>query len=238
VIILHDVEGLSMAEVADCLDITVRQQSLVRTGPTSFCATVSRGSCPAHRLASRWALKADKTLQQEAAMTHDATPQQGSKEAADEAAIRPFHAQRGDRTMRVGKLTGSIAAVLAALALGAAAGQAQEQEEVKIVFERAIPNIPGKSLIAQVVTYAPGGKSRSHRHAGSAFIYARVLSGAIRSQVDDEPVKVYRVGESRYENPGSHHRVSENASDREPASLLAIVVVDSKDKPLTTPDQK
>jgi hypothetical protein len=60
--------------------------------------------------------------------------------------------------MRGVQLASSIAAVFTAFALGAAAGQAQEQEEVKIVFERAIPNIPGKSLIAQVVTYAPGGQ--------------------------------------------------------------------------------
>ena len=69
-------------------------------------------------------------------------------------------------------------------------------------------------------------------------VYAHVLSGAIRSQVDDAPAKVYRVGEGFYEVPGSHHRVSENASDREPASLLAVIVVDSKDIPLTIPDQK
>src|SRR5262245_45847412 len=52
-------------------------------------------------------------------------------------------------------------------------------EDIKVVFERAIPNIPGKSLIALVVSYPPGGKSPSHLHAGSAFIYAQVLSGAI-----------------------------------------------------------
>jgi quercetin dioxygenase-like cupin family protein len=109
---------------------------------------------------------------------------------------------------------------------------------VTTVFEHAIPNIGGQSLIALVVTYAPGGKSPSHRHAGSAFIYAHVLSGAIRSQVDDEPAKVHRVGEGFHEVPGSHHRVSENASDHEPASLLAVFVVDSKDNPLTLPDQK
>jgi quercetin dioxygenase-like cupin family protein len=140
--------------------------------------------------------------------------------------------------MRAVTLTGSIAVVFTAVALGTSAGHAQQPEEVKIVFEHAIPNIPGKSLIAQVVTYAPGGKSSSHRHAGSAFIYARVLSGAIRSQVDAQPVKVYQVGESFYEVPGSHHRVSENASDREPASLLAVIVVDSTDKPLVIPDKK
>ena len=109
---------------------------------------------------------------------------------------------------------------------------------MKIVFEQAIPNIPGKSLVVQVVSYPPGVKSASHRHAASAFIYARVLSGAVRSQVNDEPVKVYQVGESWYEMPGSHHRVSENASDREPASLLAVVVVDSNDRPLFIPDRK
>ena len=140
--------------------------------------------------------------------------------------------------MRAVKLTGSIAAVFTAIALGTAGGHAQELEQVNTVFEQAIPNIPGKSLIAFVVSYPPGGKSLSHRHAGSAFIYAHVLSGAIRSQVDDEPAKVYRVGESFYEMPGSHHRVSENASDREPASLLAVFVVDSQDNPATTPDQK
>ena len=106
------------------------------------------------------------------------------------------------------------------------------------VFEHVIPNIPGKSLRALVVTYSSGGKSPPHRHAGSAFVYAHVLSGVIRSQIDDEPAKVYRVGEGFYEMPGSHHRVSENASDREPASLLAVFVVDSNDNPVTIPDRK
>ena len=136
------------------------------------------------------------------------------------------------------RTTNSIAALFAAIALGAAAAHAHESEQVNAVFERDISNIPGKSLVAVVVTYAPGGKSPSHRHAGSAFIYAHVLSGAIRSQVDDEPARVYRAGEGFHEVPGSHHRVSENASDREPASLLAVFVVDSKDVNLTVPDQK
>jgi quercetin dioxygenase-like cupin family protein len=150
--------------------------------------------------------------------------------------LRFYHSE--DKTMRAVKLTSSIATIFTAIALGTAAGHGQELEQVNTVFEHAIPNIAGKSLIALVVTYPPGGKSPSHRHAGSAFIYAHVLSGVIRSQVDDEPAKVYRVGEGFYEVPGSHHRVSENASDREPASLLAVFIVDSKDHPLTIPDQK
>lgn len=110
-------------------------------------------------------------------------------------------------------------------------------ETVKPVFERAIPNVPGKSLIAVEVIYPPGGKSAPHFHTKSAFIYAHVLSGAIRSQVDDEPAKIYQVGEGFYEDPGSHHRVSENASASEPASLLAVFITDPTDT-LTIPEQK
>jgi quercetin dioxygenase-like cupin family protein len=130
-----------------------------------------------------------------------------------------------------------LAVAAAAIAFAAVPAYA-EDADVKVVFDHIVPNIPGKSVVALVVSYPPGGKSGAHRHAPSAFIYARVLSGAIRSQVNDEPVKVYQAGESWHETPGAHHRVSENASDREPASLLAVFVVDSADKPLTTPDAR
>jgi quercetin dioxygenase-like cupin family protein len=134
--------------------------------------------------------------------------------------------------------TRCLGLVLTAIALRVSPGIAQSGEDVKLAFEHVIPNTEGKNMVAVVVTYSPGGKSPAHHHARSAFIYARVLSGAVRSQVDDEPAKVYQVGEGFYEVPGSHHRISENASDRDPASLLAVFVVDSKDTPLTIPDKK
>jgi quercetin dioxygenase-like cupin family protein len=134
--------------------------------------------------------------------------------------------------------TGSLRLVLTAIALGVSPGLAQNVEQVKLVFEHPIPNAEGKSMVAVVVTYPPGAKSPAHHHARSAFIYAHVMSGAIRSQVGDEPAKVYQAGEDFYELPGSHHGISENASDREPASLLAVFVVDSKDRPLTTSDKE
>jgi quercetin dioxygenase-like cupin family protein len=133
---------------------------------------------------------------------------------------------------------GSFGLVFATLVLAAGSVSAQELEHVKVEFQHAIPNVEGKSMVAVVVSYPPGGKSPAHHHAPSAFIYAYVLSGSIRSKVGDEPAKVYKVGESFYEVPGSHHTVSENASAKEPASLLAIFVVDSKDTALTIPDKK
>jgi quercetin dioxygenase-like cupin family protein len=95
----------------------------------------------------------------------------------------------------------------------------------KEVFSEKLPNVPGKSVTAILVTYAPGGKSVSHRHAGSVFAY--VLTGAIRSENSATgPVRVYKAGESFFEPPGSAHLISENASTTEPASLLAVFVAD------------
>jgi len=76
-----------------------------------------------------------------------------------------------------------------------------------------------------------------HRHARSAFIYAYVLSGEIESQVGDSPARIYKAGESFYEEPGAHHRISRNASATIPARLLAVFVLDTGDQPLTTPDK-
>ena len=60
-------------------------------------------------------------------------------------------------------------------------------ETIKVVADVPIPNVPGRRLISRVIDYSPGEGSASHRHARSAFIYAYVLSGEIRSQVDDNP---------------------------------------------------
>jgi quercetin dioxygenase-like cupin family protein len=110
------------------------------------------------------------------------------------------------------------------------------RETVTVAADKPIPNLPGKRLVSHIVDYPPGASSASHRHAPSAFIYAYVLSGEIRSQVDDEPARVYRAGETWFESPGAHHRVSANASDTEPARLLAVLVVDVADEQLVIPD--
>jgi quercetin dioxygenase-like cupin family protein len=129
----------------------------------------------------------------------------------------------------------ACAAIAVVLATAGPAAAHEAGEAVTPHFEQAIPNIPGKSLVAVVVDYAPGGASPSHIHAKSAFIFAHVLSGEIESQVNDGPRRVYRAGESFYETPGSRHPVSRNASKAKPARLLAVFVVDTDDKQLTTP---
>jgi quercetin dioxygenase-like cupin family protein len=108
------------------------------------------------------------------------------------------------------------------------------RETVTVAADVPIPNLPGKRLVSHVVDYPPGASSAPHRHARSAFIYAYVLSGQIRSQVDDGPARVYRPGETWFESPGAHHRVSANAT--EPARLLAVLIVDAADEQLVIPD--
>lgn len=111
------------------------------------------------------------------------------------------------------------------------------RESITPAFAEAIANVPGKTMTALIVDYAPGGKSPSHRH-GQSFVIGYVLSGAIRSQINGGEVHVYHAGEHWTEKPGVHHTISENASDSEPAKLLAIFVADTTDKNLVTFDKK
>jgi quercetin dioxygenase-like cupin family protein len=112
-----------------------------------------------------------------------------------------------------------------------------DKSKVTLVFDHALPNAPGKSMKGVLVEYKPGGSSPAHTHPKSAFIYATVLEGEIRSKVNDGPEKVYRAGENFAELPGDHHAVSANNSKTQPARLLAVFVVDTNEKNLVTDDK-
>lgn len=131
------------------------------------------------------------------------------------------------------------AAAFACLAVASASAHdaplGGQASKVTLVYQHELPNVPGKSIKGVLVEYGPGGYSEAHTHANSAFIYATVLEGAIRSQVNDGPATVYRAGESFSEMPGDRHGVSANASKTQPARLLAVFVVDTDETELTTP---
>ena len=131
------------------------------------------------------------------------------------------------------------AALISASVISASAhAESDGKSKVTLVYDHVLPNVPGKSIRGVLVEYAPGGSSPAHTHPKSAFIYATVLAGAIRSQVNDGPVTTYRAGESFSEFPGDRHGVSANASTTEPARLLAVFVVDTAETVLTTPYEK
>ena len=132
-------------------------------------------------------------------------------------------------TRRVGKALAGLA-VAAGLALAAdppaRAASTGEGETVKTLFTEKLPNVPGKTLTVVQVDYRPGGFSAPHRHPASGFVFAYVLSGTIRSQVEGEPLGVYSAGQTWTEPPSSHHIVSANASKTKPARLIAYIIAD------------
>ena len=115
---------------------------------------------------------------------------------------------------------------------------ADKGPKVTVVFDHALPNVPGKSIKGVLVEYGPGVATGGHIHPKSAFIYATVLEGAIRTSVNNGPVVTYRAGQNFPEMPGDRHTLDENASKTEPAKLLAVFVVDKDEKELLTPLEK
>jgi quercetin dioxygenase-like cupin family protein len=127
------------------------------------------------------------------------------------------------------------AAVLALTLFGGACAPAHAQSQAKVARSEKLPNVPGKSVTAVVVTFPPGAKSPRHHHAGSVLVY--VLSGEVRSENSATgPAKVYKAGETFFEPAGSAHLVSENVSATEPATILAVFIADDG-ATLTTIDQ-
>src|SRR5712672_2905311 len=127
--------------------------------------------------------------------------------------------------------------LLASLLFGSALADAPKEKNAKVtlVYQHELPNVPGKSIKGVLVEYGPGGSSPGHTHPKSAFIYATVREGAMRSQVNEGPVRTYKAGESFSERPRDRHGVSANASKTKPAKLLAVFVVATNETELTIP---
>jgi len=117
-------------------------------------------------------------------------------------------------------LAGAMLPAVALCRLALAADVAQ-------VYQSALPSMSDKEFTVITVSYGPGEQSRPHRH-GQAFVFAYVLEGSVRSQVEGEPERVYKQGESWSESPGAHHIVSGNASNTQPAKFLVVLVADPK----------
>jgi len=96
-------------------------------------------------------------------------------------------------------------------------------ETLAPLFQQTLPNVPGKTFTSAIVTFPPAARAVPHRH-GDAFVYAYVLEGAVRSQLEGEPAHVYHQGENWSEQPGAHHLATENTSPTEPAKLLVVFI--------------
>jgi quercetin dioxygenase-like cupin family protein len=103
------------------------------------------------------------------------------------------------------------------------------------VFKHDLPNVSLDDWEVTVshVDYPPGRVGAVHHHAG--FVLAYVLEGAVVAKISGQgEEKTYAVGQMFYEQPGATHEVSRNASQTQPAKLLAMIFA-KKGSVLTTP---
>lgn len=103
------------------------------------------------------------------------------------------------------------------------------------VFKQDLPNLTMEDweVTVSYVDYAPGRVGTPHRHPGFVLVY--VLEGAVVARISGQgEEKTYAAGQMFYEQPGATHEVSRNASQTQPARLLAMIFA-KKGLPLTTP---
>jgi quercetin dioxygenase-like cupin family protein len=103
------------------------------------------------------------------------------------------------------------------------------------VFVHDLPNLTmdGWEVTVNHVDYPPGRVGAAHHHAG--FVLAYVLEGAVVAKISGQgDEKTYKAGQMFYEQPGATHEVSKNASQTQPAKLLAMIFA-KKGSTLTNP---
>src|SRR6267143_666883 len=131
----------------------------------------------------------------------------------------------------------ALSALLAELV--AADGQTQPPATPRPpVFKHDLPNLTMDDWEVTVshVDYAPGRVGPPHRHAG--FVLAYVLEGSVIAKITGQgEEKTYTPRQMFYEHPGATHEVSKNASQTQPAKLLAMIFA-KKGSTLTTPVQQ
>jgi quercetin dioxygenase-like cupin family protein len=128
----------------------------------------------------------------------------------------------------------AFAELLAATTNAGAQTPAGQTAAAPPVFKGDLPpvNLDGWEVTVSHVDYAPGRVGTAHHHAG--FVLAYVLQGSIVTKVSGQgPERTLTAGQMFYEQPGATHEVSRNASQTQPAKLLAMIFA-KKGSTLTT----
>ncbi len=129
-----------------------------------------------------------------------------------------------------------IAMVSATAVAPAFAQQQAPATKVTALMKQVIAEFPGREILVITLDIPPGGGSPPHRHPGH-HIFGYVLEGSYKIKLDQGSETVLTKGQTFYEAPGQLHAVSANASQTEPAKVLAFIVAESG-KPITVPEQR
>lgn len=106
------------------------------------------------------------------------------------------------------------------------------------LFEKQLPALQDAHLTITLleVRYGPGESSQPHTHSCPVLVY--VLEGAVRTRIGADPETIYHAGQTFYEAPNGVHQVSANASQTEPAKMLAYFVCDHEGPLSSDPPQR
>ena len=131
----------------------------------------------------------------------------------------------------------SLGLICGAFGLAAAHTVSGGESAKPLGTHEIIEAINGKDSSATFVevTLAPGQSGSAHRHPGPVFVY--VLEGEYELGIDDQPVKVFKAGETFYEPTNCLHRVSRNPSKDATTRLIAVVVHPRDAKAVAIPEE-
>jgi len=159
----------------------------------------------------------------------------------DQIELTPRGAERRNLIMRTAVASLALVVCAAIGVGGVTLAQHAGKGQVKVTHlsqREIVEKLDGKDASATVkeVTFEPGQKDLSHRHAGPVFGY--VLEGEYEHAIDDEPVKIYKAGETFYEPSGCVHRVAQNPSGKTRTRLLAVILHPRAAKEVTLPQKE
>jgi quercetin dioxygenase-like cupin family protein len=140
------------------------------------------------------------------------------------------------RTRTLGLSLALIAAVSALALVPASSQQPVPATKVTTLMKEVLAEFPGHEVIVITLDIPPGAVSPPHRHPGH-HVFGYVLEGSYRIKLDQGPETVLSKGQTFHEAPGQLHAVSGNASQTEPAKVLAFMVAESG-KPITVPEKQ
>jgi quercetin dioxygenase-like cupin family protein len=121
--------------------------------------------------------------------------------------------------------------ICAAMLTFALAQQPAPTTKVTTLLQQALAEVPGREIVMITLDIPPGASSPPHRHPGH-HVFGYVLEGSYKIKIDQGPERVLTKGQTFHEAPGQLHAVSANASQTEPAKVVAFLVVESG-KPIT-----
>ena len=105
-----------------------------------------------------------------------------------------------------------------------AAIHSEEAFQAKDLLQKDLNAYAGGDLVLSVgeITIAPGASGSRHRHPGPTFVY--VLEGVVEIELERTPARVFRRGETFYEDPHQLHISTKNGSRAEPLAFSSTTL--------------